>query len=124
MGVRLIVVLGHTGCGAVAATLTMTPSPEANSATRNLGAITARISKAIGKSGPRESPPNGHEMDEAVRLNVAASCNELVRQSEVLASLARSGEILIVGAVFDLKTGQVEFFDEASDVEVVHPMSK
>ena len=96
LGVRLIVVLGHTGCGAVAATLAASCPSERNNATGNLTAITARISNALGRFSYRESPPNDADMDEAVRLNVAASCNELVRQSEVLASLARSGEILIV----------------------------
>jgi carbonic anhydrase len=113
LGVPLIVVLGHTRCGAVAATMGAagadgpTPTPA-------LAAITGRISAALAGIGPTGPAPGPAEIDRAVRLNVEASCRALMEESEVLGAKVRAGQLHIVGAVYHLHTGVVEFLEGIS----------
>jgi len=124
LGVRLILVLGHTDCGAIAATLAPKPSPEPEMVPNHLGAITGRVSTTLDgwnrSEGTGDRPPPG----EAERFHAGAIAKELVQQSGLLASAVRSGKLLIAGSLYDLKTGQVEFFDEAYPVSSpsLHPI--
>ena len=113
LGVPLIVVLGHTRCGAVAATMGAAGS-DGPTPTPGLAAITGRISAALAGVAPMASPPGPAEIDQAVRLNVAASCRALMEESEVLGAKVRAGQLRIVGAVYHLHTGVVEFLEGAS----------
>ncbi len=112
LGVRLIVVLGHSGCGAVAATLAGLAHPDSGDASGHLGSITGPISRAL-LDTPRGDDQSGlPDLDEAVALNVRQSCADLGRESPVLAEQFDSGALRVVGAVYDLESGRVEFVDD------------
>ena len=106
-GSRLVVVMGHTDCGAVAATVHALETglgPES----KNIRAITDRIAphiEALVTSGARDV---GHE---AVRANVRASADHLRHGSPLLEELVSAGTVAVVGAEYQLETGTVEFFD-------------
>jgi len=109
-GTRLVVVLGHKNCGAVAATLEELKHPTENRSP-NLGAIVDRIRPAV-------EPLISASIDEvellrqAVRANVRASVSQLKRGSEILETLVSDDGLHIVGAEYSLKTGVVDFFDD------------
>ncbi len=111
-GTRLVVVLGHTGCGAVAATLQEMERPSPNPSP-NLATIVDRIRPSIepllddGEARDREAV-----LARAVRANVRASVAALEAESGILGDLAREGDLRIVGAEYSLATGEVEFFEE------------
>jgi carbonic anhydrase len=109
-GTRLVVVMGHTGCGAVEATvhaLEHGGEPEST----NLGSIVERIAPHV---EPVFDPPAAHEarVARAVRANALASAKELRDSSPALHALVEEGRVAIVAAVYDLATGVVDFLDE------------
>jgi len=112
-GTRLVVVLGHTGCGAVQETLEQLHQPAGTgSMSENLAAIVSGIRPAVVsllKDGRRPEP--GDLMQQAVRANVSAAVDRLKTASPGLDRLARGDGLLIVGAVYVLETGRVDFFD-------------
>jgi carbonic anhydrase len=110
-GTRLVVVMGHSNCGAVAATLEELEQPSENRSP-NLHAIVSRIRPAV-QTLLEASPTPDHEalMQQAVRANVRASADHLRRGSELLEGLIQRDRLLIVGAEYSLETGVVEFFD-------------
>ncbi|HVO34733.1 MAG TPA: carbonic anhydrase [Gemmatimonadales bacterium] len=109
-GTRLVVVLGHTGCGAVTATVEGLKRP-APSQSPGLREIVERLRPVV---EPLLATPLGRQTDgliaEAVRANIRAAVNELRRGSDVLRPLAERGELAVVGAEYDLRTGVVDFF--------------
>ena len=114
LGVRLIVVLGHSGCGAVAATLAGLACPDSGDANGHLGSITQPISRAL-LDTPRGDDQSGlPDLEEAVALNVRQSCTDLGRESPALAERLGSGALRVVGAVYDLESGRVEFVDDVN----------
>jgi len=112
-GTRLVVVLGHTQCGAIQATLEALASPDA-AGSRNLQAIVDRVRPAVEPllAGPAARDPE-QLVREAERANVRASVDHLRHGSEVLESLIRDDGLLVVGAEYSLETGEVDFFDTA-----------
>jgi carbonic anhydrase len=110
-GTRLVVVLGHSGCGAVMATLGELQRPT-KSQSPNLRSIVDRIRPSVEELLATElrHDPNAL-MRRAVRANVRASVNQLRRGSEVLEQLILGHGLLVVGAEYSLETGVVEFFD-------------
>ena len=110
-GTRLAVVLGHTQCGAVAATLEQLRQPQA-SQSPNLRAIVERIRPAV---EPLLAQPMANDPDVlyrlAVRANVQASVNQLRRGSALLERRIEQDGLLIVGAEYHVEEGTVEFFD-------------
>ena len=110
-GTRLVVVLGHSGCGAILATLEeLQRSVEHQS--RNLRAIVDRVRPSVEglmKTELRHDLPA--LVREAVRLNVSASADHLRHGSPVLEQLIKDAGLLVVGAEYSLETGRVEFFD-------------
>jgi carbonic anhydrase len=114
---RLVVVLGHSGCGAIEATLDELKRP-AGKQSRNLRAIVDRVRPSI---EPLLSTDLRHDqptlMRSAVRANVRASAGHLRHGSELLEQLIAQDGLLVVGAEYSLETGVVEFFDGVSTPE-------
>ena len=118
-GTHLVVVLGHSMCGAVEATLEQLQQATDNRSP-NLRAIVDRISPAVESllafdteliSGDKPGRITQKLLDQAVRCNIEASVNKLQQGSEILESLIKNDKLLIVGAEYFLETGEVEFFD-------------
>lgn len=101
-GTRLVVVLGHSSCGAIAATLEELRRPSANQSP-NLKAIVDRIRPAV------ESIDDERD---AMRANILASVHQLRHGSAIIEGLTGSDGLLIVGAWYELETGLVRFLEE------------
>jgi len=110
-GTPLVVVLGHTRCGAVQATLDELQRPSENQS-RNLRSIVDRIRPAVeGLLATELSHDSEALARQAVRANVRVSANVLRHGSPILEELIEGDRLLVVGAEYALETGQVEFFD-------------
>jgi carbonic anhydrase len=113
LGTRLVVVLGHTNCGAVRAALEdLEPSGGAKSP--NLGSIVERIRPSVDwlvTTDAREDLDS--VLRSAMRANVCVSVETLRRQSEIIARLAEDAGLLVVGAEYDLETGWVSFLGDS-----------
>jgi carbonic anhydrase len=110
-GTPLVVVLGHSRCGAILATLEELGRPAENQS-RNLRSIVNRIRPCV--EALVEAEP-GHDPEAlvplAVRANIRASADHLRHGSEVLEQLIQNDGLLVVGAEYSLETGIVDFFD-------------
>ena len=108
---RLVVVLGHTSCGAIQATVDEL-GRRSEEQSRNLRSIVDRIRPAVepllGTSLARDRDALMHQ---AVRANIRMSANQLRHGSNVLEQLIDRGGLCVVGAEYSLDTGEVEFFD-------------
>lgn len=110
-GTRLVVVLGHSMCGAVLATLEELERPT-ESRSPNLRAIVDHIRPAVEVLLEAEAWPNREALvRKAVRANVRASANHLRHGSQILEQLIQDRGLLVVGAEYSLETGVVDFFD-------------
>ncbi len=110
-GTRLVVVLGHTECGAVLATLEDLERP-AGRRSPNLRSIVDRIRPSVEpllESDPK--PARDDLVRHAVRANIRASANQLRHGSTILERLVQEDGLLVVGAEYSLHTGMVDFFD-------------
>ena len=111
-GTQLVVVMGHTNCGAIHATIeaiTGDPGP----ASRNLMSIVNRVRPGIEGLMATELARDSVRLHrEAMRANVRASVNQLRHGSEVIERLAEDGGLAVVGSELDLTTGEVRFFDD------------
>lgn len=110
-GTRLVVVLGHSTCGAVLATLEELERPSA-SRSPNLRSIVDRIRPAV--EGFMETDLRQDKealVHQAVRANIRASANHLRHGSQILEELIQNDGLLVVGAEYSLETGRVDFFD-------------
>lgn len=108
-GTELVVVMGHSSCGAVAATI---DALQGCGVPRSLNVreIVERITPAI-KSVVRSDVPRAEILRAAVRANISAAASHLRQTSEVLAQRIREGRLLVVGAEYDLASGIVDIFD-------------
>lgn len=107
LGSPLIVVMGHTSCGAVGAAAS---GAEVHG---NIGAMLAPIAPAIQEA--QASVPDAGPSEVAglaVRFNVMRSMNDLILESPAIASGVQSGGVRLVGAVYDLTTGRVEWLGQ------------
>jgi carbonic anhydrase len=113
-GTRLVVVLGHTRCGAIDATLEELQRPTERQS-RNLASIVGRIRpsvQALLDTELRHDPAAlAHQ---AVRANVRVATSALRHGSVVLERLIQGDGLLVVGAEYALETGAVDFFDAPS----------
>ena len=110
-GTRLVVVLGHSRCGAVLATLEALQQP-VDSPSRNVLSIVQRIRPSVEpllEAEPKHDP--NALVQHAVRANIRASASQLRHGSEILKQLIREDGLLVVGAEYSLATGLVDFFD-------------
>lgn len=106
----LVVVLGHSQCGAILATLEELRKPTAHS--HNLRSIVDRVRPSV-EALLRTDLRNDEEalVRESVRANIRTSTNHLRHGSQVLEDLIQKNGLLVVGAEYSLETGVVDFFD-------------
>lgn len=119
-GTPLVVVLGHSSCGAVLATLEELIRPR-ESQSRNLRSIVNRIRPSVQSLLATELRNDPEALvRQAVRSNVRVSVSHLRHGSEILEQLIQKEQLLVVGAEYSLETGVVDFFegvwDEVGDV--------
>ena len=110
-GTRLVVVLGHSRCGAIAATLEQLQRPKENQS-RNLHSIVDLIRPSVEDLLATDLRHNMDELiHQAVRANIRASVKHLLHGSEIIEQLVRNHGLLVVGAEYSLASGVVDFFD-------------
>ena len=113
---RLVVVMGHSRCGAIKATLeevlhrTPVPSDNIRDIVERCRAPVETVVEAAGDKLTSDAL-----VAQAVRANVRSSCAHLRHGSPLLERLGRSEALLIVGAEYDLDSGRVDFFDVPSN---------
>ena len=110
-GTRLVIVLGHTQCGAIKATLSELQQPT-EKRSPNLDSIVNRIRPAVEPLLEfRKDEDQELLLRKAVRANIRASANQLRHGSAILEDLIEKDGLKVIGAEYSLKTGLVEFFD-------------
>lgn len=116
-GTRLVVVMGHSMCGAVLATIDELELSVENRSP-NLRSIVERIRPSV--EGLMETDVR-HDRDalvhHAVRANIRASVNHLRNGSQILEELIQKNGLRIVGAQYFLETGEVDFFEGSADTD-------
>jgi carbonic anhydrase len=109
-GTSLVVVLGHSSCGAILATFEQLLRPTEQQSP-HLRSIVDRVRPSV---APLLSTV-GHDHDAlislAVRANVSLSANHLRHGSNILEQYIQAHKLLVVGAEYSLDTGKVDFFD-------------
>jgi carbonic anhydrase len=110
-GTRLVVVMGHSQCGAVLATLEEVQGRPTNQS-RNLRSIVDRVRPSVeAVVAGRLDLDQESLVRDAVRANVRTSVNHLRHGSELVERLLRDTGLVVVGAEYSLETGVVDFFD-------------
>lgn len=110
-GTRLVVVLGHSQCGAVCATIDELTNKDTSSS-ENIRAIVERVKPSIQSLMATDLKNDREALEkEAVRANVRASVNQLRHGSTIIENLIETDGLLIVAAEYSLETGVVDFFD-------------
>ena len=114
-GTPLVVVLGHSRCGAVLATLEELMRPREKQS-RNLRSIVDRIRPSVEGLLATELRHDSEALvQHAVRANIRASANQVRHGSDVLEELIEKRRVRVVGAEYSLETGVVDFFDGVPD---------
>ncbi|QDV52584.1 bifunctional SulP family inorganic anion transporter/carbonic anhydrase [Gimesia fumaroli] len=121
-GVKLVLVLGHTRCGAVTSTVEL--MCDQNDTTQVTGC--SHLDSIVNELVPcvdEEACEHLNEMtseeqelfiDEVARRNVYRSVHEITARSKVIRDLVEAGKVMVVGALYDVKSGEMEFFTEQS----------
>lgn len=102
VGSKVVLVLGHTGCGAIGGTIN-------NAELGHLHFITSKIKRCL----HTVSTTSSDYVNDVARANVKQSMQDLIDKSEILADMVEKGEIKIVGGLYDVSSGVVEFFKPA-----------
>ncbi|MFC4739199.1 carbonic anhydrase family protein [Flavobacterium ponti] len=108
-GTKLIVVLGHTACGAVKGACD-------GAKMGNLTKLIEKITPAVNavkepKDASERNSKNSEFVDEVAKINVQLTIDRIHAESPILAEMENNGEIKIVGAMYDINTGAVTFFE-------------
>lgn len=115
-GTRLVVVLGHSQCGAIIATLEELQRPQENQSP-NLRAIVDRVRPSVEPLLSSHLKNDlGALIAEGVRANIRTSVDHLRHGSAILEKMIRENGLLVVGAEYSLETGIVTFFDDKANV--------
>ncbi|WP_303316821.1 carbonic anhydrase family protein [Flavivirga abyssicola] len=108
-GTKLVVVLGHTSCGAVKGACD-------NAKMGNLTKLIEKITPAVNAvSEPQDASlrnsKNIEFVDHVSKKNVELTIERIMKESEVLADMQNNGEIMIIGAMYDIHSGAVTFYE-------------
>jgi len=113
-GTKLVVVLGHSNCGVVTATLDELALKESHRSP-NLRAIVDRVRPAIEVLLENHDGEDIHSLlPAAIRANVHTSVDQLRHGSLIIEGLVENDELLIVGAEYSIEDGTVTIFDAAA----------
>jgi carbonic anhydrase len=111
-GTKLVVVMGHTRCGAIIATMERELGRRGQGSA-NLASIADRVRPSVVSVLARGGDADPDELiDQAVRANVRVSVDHLRHGSTLLEEFIRKDGLVVVGAEYSLETGVVDFFDE------------
>ena len=114
-GTRLVVVLGHSRCGAILATIEQLRRPS-ESQSKNLRSIVDRVRPSVEALMATELRDNEDALvRHAVRANVRVSAHYLRHGSEILEHLIQKDGLYVIGAEYSLETGVVEFYDDVPE---------
>lgn len=109
-GTPLVVIMGHSGCGAVEATIDEVLNPTA-SLSSNLEQVVNRIRPAVNTLLTVEPGISRESLsDRAVKANVASMTRLLIHESDLLKTMVEEGRLAVAGAEYSLETGLVDFF--------------
>jgi len=110
-GTRLVVVLGHTQCGVIGATIEQLQRPAENQS-RNLHSIVELVRPSVEALMATELRYDHDALvHQAVRANIRASVRHLRRGSDIIEQMIQKDGLMVVGAEYSLETGLVDFFD-------------
>ena len=104
-GAKVIIVLGHTDCGAVKSAC---DNVKLGNITYVMDEIKPAVDSVKGIAGERNSA-NKDFVKDVTKKNVQLTMKKIFENSEILSELAKEGKVKIIGAVYDVKTGKVEF---------------
>ena len=104
-GAKVIIVLGHTDCGAVKSAC---DNVKLGNITYVMDEIKPAVDSVKGIPGERNSA-NKDFVKDVTKKNVQLTMKKILEDSEILSELAKEGKVKIIGAVYDVKTGKVEF---------------
>lgn len=118
-GVKLIVVLGHTRCGAVTASVQFMcdqKSPDEVTGCSHLSSITDEINRGVEltecvRLNAISEEEKERFIDDIAERNVQRTVQEIVARSEGIEKAVTAGELMVVGALYDVKSGRIEFLD-------------
>lgn len=110
-GTRLVVVLGHSQCGAVLATIDEIERPSASPSPNSLSIVNRILPSVMPLLDCGLDLDHDELVRRAVRANIRTSVDQMRHGSAILETLIRDGGLRIVGAEYSLETGLVEFFD-------------
>ena len=116
-GAKVLLVMGHTRCGAVNATIDLAANkqdPKEATGCEHIGAITQVINQAIDSETTITEDRNSKNeafSDRVTELNVRLTMKSIPQKSEAIAKLVREGKVIISGAIYDVKTGKVKFLE-------------
>jgi len=105
-GSKVIVVLGHTHCGAIQSAI---DDVKLGNITSLLSKIRPAVEKANNSYNGDKTSKNDEFMDAVCHFNVHTSIDEIRSKSPILKEMERLNEVMIVGAIYDMKTGKVDF---------------
>lgn len=107
LGVPLVVVLGHTHCGAVTAVVKNESVPE------NVERLVAPIVPAVKAVKARFATVNPEELiDKAIEANMWQSISDLFAKSPLVKKMVAAGKVKVVGAIYDIDSGEVRWYGE------------
>ena len=107
-GAKVIVVMGHTDCGAVKGAC---DGVELGNLTQLLDEIQPAINAVATPTGELRNSSNSAFVSQVIDMNAVMQANEILARSEILREMVAAGELLVVPAVHDLATGKVTFIE-------------
>ena len=113
VGTKVILVLGHTKCGAVAGACD-------NVELGNITALLNKIKPAIEKESSfkdNRTSKNSDYVNKVTEINVRMVMERVTEESEIIRELEKEGKVRIIGGVYDVESGRVEFFKEDKGIE-------
>ncbi len=119
-GVKLVLVMGHTHCGAVTSTVNLLcagQDPTQATGCAHLQSIVKQIGESLDNDdcGPpdcQESEENRAFIDEVARRNVLRTVASITQRSEAVRLAVEDGRVMVVGAMYDVATGDIRFLDD------------
>lgn len=111
-GAKLVVVLGHSKCGAIKGACDHVELG-------NLTSLLTKIQPAVGESDVKENRNSSNDefVENVAQINVKNQVHEILNRSMILNNMVKSGEIGIIGGMYDVGSGEVEFYEDTIEFQ-------